>query len=407
MNLINPWVFVITIIIFRVYTKATYSLYNPNILKWELPKKTIIHSFELLNLFIILFSTAWYIGSKITLNLKILFVSRKGYTAKVAWILVYLFLILEYTLLLKIVYGLGGWEVTFLYQAAIPSILLELGLSPYYGLMIASSIPVQIFCIYLLHRDMNKHFKITFKTKLIVAFLSIAVIIPFIIISRRSPIVFFFLPLLFYVHYRIHRLSGKKIILSSILAVSAFLLLSIIRMGYIIKKDLSVLSLEEFMRSPEFAIFDSLALTVFYKPNLEKLATIDAIIQHPEYLTKYYVAALIMKELFGFQFKGGTIPPMIIGNMYLWGDIPLVIIITFFVGFMFSVLNNFLVKNDILVFFSGYLALYLMQLILNGDVILVTKVMLRYVIIAIISILLFFKIRITKVRRIKCSASFR
>lgn len=386
---LNPIFLIVLFYTFKVTLKGIISIVNLSYLRWEpFNYDNIYFSLFLIGLFIFFFLLGGKLGKVFYNSFSIkIFTIKRIRRQNLIYIVFFITVIIQYYSLIKIIEGYGGLNRIFTYQAGIPSLLKELKLTPYYAIMMLT-IPVY----HLLWVLEQKH-KFKFISLLIL------ISIPFVIISRRSPIFFLIIPLLYY-HYYYEKRTIKlwKLLLLGIAVIILFTVLVIIRLGYQ-KYEFSAAELITYLlKSPEFSQFDMLVITIENHKYLTYFYTIDYLISNLEFIREYYIGAAISKELFGFQYKGGAIPPTIVATAYLWGNIPGLIFVSILVGFLISFMYYVLKNSKQLVLLSGYIFYFSMQIISNGDIYIIIVSSLRYIISFLLLFIISYKIKITKTK---------
>lgn len=380
---------ILTYIFVRVYIKAFYSLFDPSVLRWEFDLPTLYHSFVLLNTFLACLIIGWSFGYKIKPSFYLTTRRRHNINLKTLFIIILITLIsFQYYALYGIVQEFGGLAQTLLMQSAMSTLIKDMDLGVNFALMTLTLIPVQVLFIYWLDTYNGKTMPL--KNKFILSILLIIVILPFVIISRRSPLLLFFLPILYYYHYQINRFKTKIIIIVGFIVVSAFTLISIVRMN-MLASDFNLFAL---FSSPEFGIFDMFVYIIGRHEQLTHLMSLNYLYNNPAMLLEYNMGSVALQHLTGFEYSWGGAVPTIIATFYLTGGFLGVIIFSLILGAAIGFLFKSATRMSGLIFLSGFILFYAIQIISNGDLVLQLKIALRYVLPAIFLYWILYSIKI-------------
>lgn len=384
---------VLAYIFVRVYIKAIYSLFDPSGLRWEYDEGTLRYTFLLLNVFILCLTAGWVIGYKVK---PIFYVATKRRQYIDFKILFFGFMVaciaIQYYALWGIIKEFGGIAETIVMQSAMSTLIKDLDLGVNFALMTLALIPVQVLIIYWL--DTFNGFKMPFRYKFSLVVLLVIVILPFVIISRRSPLLLLFLPILYYYHYRIARIGTKVIAIVSTSVVVAFTLISVVRMNMFATN----FSLTDLFSSPEFGIFDMLVYIIGRHEQLTYLMSLNYLYDNPKMLLEYNMGSVALQHLTGFEFSWGGAVPTIIATFYLTAGFLGVLLFSLILGAVLGFLTKSATRAAGLIFLSGYILFYAIQIVSNGDLVLQLKIAIRYVLPAIAFYWLLYSVKIRRIR---------
>ncbi|WP_155943610.1 O-antigen polymerase [Zestomonas thermotolerans] len=387
--LFSPLSIILAYFVIRFFFKGVYSLFYPDVLRWELPVDYAFFALICGALFFLLMVVSYKISSLFGSGFKVEAFPRVGVQNKVLINLsVIIALVVCYLSFYVIASRFGGVSALLKNQAAVASHVLELNLGLFYGLMGLAIVPIHVYICYLLETQSSAVLKVQF----IGGALILLYCLPFIILSRRSVILLAVIPLVYYWNFNIRNISYRVIVSLSVFLIFAFVSM----VWYRISTYSDDLGFQQLLSSPEFAIFDCFALVAYHLDYLRGYINISLV--NGDFLFVNYLGSIVGSVLFGYEFVGGSIPPSLIGNaLILWG-LPGVIIYPIVLGGWLSFWFRALRSGGVSSLFFFYGLTFTVTMLSNGDVLLTLKLLARYYFLLGLMVLFFFKVRLVSAR---------
>lgn len=391
-DLLHPLVVLLGLMAVRVHMKALAALIWPEVRTWDIGDSHVETAAVAIAVFTVALLCGAFAGHRLgeAYSLRLITSPRPaGFHTWLAFAGVLVMAVVQLYALQRIVREYGSIAELLIQQQTVAGGIKDAGLGPLYALMNASVISVQLYVI----RMMECETKSIVKRSVTWLLIAIATV-PFLILSRRSPLLLFVLPILYYYHHRVSRVKPFVLVILGCVVFVAMSAIVFVRM----QLNPEGVDLVTILKTPEYSSFDVLALTVENEDRLSRYVDPAYLLDHSAFFREYYLGALIAGELFGFQLQGGATPPTLAGSGYLLAGLPGATFYGFAVGGIVAYAYQVLKRSGHLIAFAGYLFFVSMQIVMNGDIYLLGIVWLRLVLVASLFFHLLFGYRLVKIQ---------
>ena len=316
---------------------------------------------------------------------RMLFIPRGRLGERLGTLLSAVYIAIGLGAVLVLISRLGGLSRVLENQAAWASQLKEMGLAPLYGLTFLLVIGSTVLAFRALVRGQRLRAAVWFLCVLSVA----------LVLGRRVMILFAALPLLSVVHYHLHRLDWRHVLVLGTVGFTLFTGILLLRL------ETGTGSLAESVgTSLEYAVYDALVITVDDADNLESLGP-SYFARHPADFWGSNAGALFLQRLTGFQWTGGATPPTAVGTLWVYYGTVGLVVWGLVIGFCLGRLRLEATGSAAGALVYGFVLFFWFDFLRNGDIVLGLKLFIRYGAMLGFLLLCFYRPRLTAVRRLE------